>query len=83
MILPAAASLQRLGGRGYLSGYCVHYYRFFLPEVLRQAFSWVGGYPQDCPPNFRETRISHSNCFASLRGVGVDGEIYGRRKSRK
>ena len=57
--------------------------RFSIMEVLRQAFSRFGAQPQDCPPNFRETRINRSNCFPSLTAIGTDGENYGDSKIKK
>ena len=64
-------------------GHRVPYGRSSVLEVLRQAFSWFGAEPQDCPPNFRETRINPSNCVSSSRPIGADGENYGDSKIQK
>ena len=64
-------------------GHRVPYRRSSVLEVLRQAFSWVGAQPQDCPPNFCQTRINRSTCYPSLRPIDADGEDYGDSKIKK
>jgi hypothetical protein len=68
MILPAAASFQRWGGRGYHSGYCVHYSRFLYRRLCARRSAGLAVIRK---PNLRETRISHSRmtCASSILAV--------------
>jgi hypothetical protein len=61
----------------------VPFRRSSVMGLLRQAFSWFGAQPQDCPPNVRETRINRSTSFPSLRPIDADGENYGDSQIKK